>query len=156
MAYELRVSPTSEWRPISKTDANRRAVCHYYREQLFALFGLVDRGMILECNGHGQVRRKPGRWSNKQVAKFSSITKGRLVIIQTITGERQSMRAVKQVSAEVWKLTEGEAVLWNIVDVRGTRGGRCTKSRKARKQKARKQRASVVSALDSLDVLNTL
>jgi len=154
MAYELRVASTSEWRPVTKTEANRRATRHYLSERLFALFGLVDRGMILDCNGHGQIRRKPGHWNKRQARKFSSIKVGNLVTIQTINGDTQTLRAIRQVNEDVWKLTEGRAFEWNVVEVKGASGG--TKRKKVRKTKAREKRASVLSKLESLDLLNKL
>lgn len=155
MPYELRITSTSDWRPVTKTEANRRAVCHYLRERLSALFGLVDRGMILDCNGHGQIRRKPGRWNKKQERLFSSIKKGNLVTIQTINGDRQTLRAIRQVG-ECWKLTEGEAFVWNVVEVKGAQGGTKSKRKKTRKKTARKKRAVAPSGLDALEPLDTL
>lgn len=158
MPYELRLTSTSEWRHVTKTEANRRATRHYLQERLAALFGLVDRGMILDCNGHGQIRRKPGRWDKRQRRMFESIKKGDRVTIQTRNGDRQTLRAVRQMRNGDWKLSEGRAVWWNVVEVKGAKGGtkRKRKRKKTRKKKTARKRAASLSGLDALDSLDTL
>lgn len=62
MPYELCLSGSAEWRDVTKTEANKRIACHYLRERMSALYKLIDAGMLLDCDSHGVIRRRRGRW----------------------------------------------------------------------------------------------
>ena len=124
--YERQLAQGLDWKPITRSAARSIALCHYYAEDLLVMFDYVDRGRVMLCAGHGNIRRKPGRWVVAQKRLLDSVRKGDQVKVIRDDG--------KQVIAQVyeplrdgagWKLQYGlEARIWNLVDVRGPRGAK--------------------------------
>ncbi len=76
------------------------------------------------------------------------------VAVRDINGAVKTVCAIRLLTSDCWKMSEGRAEVWNVVTVKGAGGGsNCKRTTKVKPKAKKKQVTSRLADLDELSIL---